>query len=236
MESTIFTLRLKLTLIEKAQRGSKQLAWLHELRSNEKATWWRYVLFLRSVIHVYRVHSIAGQSKTLEDTEKTIESVLPTPGTYRVAYAIHEIDPTSDADGEERPARFIGLIVVRSLGGANDLVLPAHLFPSSSFSSSVLNVEIGYSFLPTVWSRGFATESVTAVLSACRRAKDFWAPFERVYMCAIVNVENLASLGVMRKSGMGELGVWEWTGKEIWLAGKWRDKGYLCVWGMWLVE
>jgi RimJ/RimL family protein N-acetyltransferase len=183
-----------------------------------------------------RSASISGRSKTLEDTEKTIQNLLPTPGRYRVTYAIHEIDTTLDVSGEEHQARFIGTVSIRSLGGANDLALPADLFPSSISSSGVLSVEISYQFLPTAWSRGFATESVTAVLSACRQAKSFWAPFEGVYVRAIVNAENPASLGVMRKSGMGDLGLWQWTGEKVWLAGEWRDQSDLFIWGMWLIE
>ena len=41
MDSAISTQRLKLTLVTKAERGSPELEWLHELRSDEKATWWR---------------------------------------------------------------------------------------------------------------------------------------------------------------------------------------------------
>ena len=41
MDPIIFTPRLKLTLVTKAERGSPELEWLHELHSNEKATWWR---------------------------------------------------------------------------------------------------------------------------------------------------------------------------------------------------
>lgn len=41
MDQTVFTPRLKLTLITKAERGSDEFEWLHEYRSNEQATWWR---------------------------------------------------------------------------------------------------------------------------------------------------------------------------------------------------
>lgn len=41
MDSIVSTPRLKLTLVTKADRGSQELEWLHELRSDEKATWWR---------------------------------------------------------------------------------------------------------------------------------------------------------------------------------------------------
>jgi hypothetical protein len=43
MQRTISTDRLRLTLIEKAEQGSKELEWLHEIKSDEKAQWWRYV-------------------------------------------------------------------------------------------------------------------------------------------------------------------------------------------------
>lgn len=42
MQRIIFTDRLKLTLIEGAERGSQELEWLHEIKSDEKAQWWRY--------------------------------------------------------------------------------------------------------------------------------------------------------------------------------------------------
>lgn len=41
MEKTLFTPKLKLTLITTAEKGSQELEWLHEVRSDEKATWWR---------------------------------------------------------------------------------------------------------------------------------------------------------------------------------------------------
>lgn len=41
MEPIILTPRLKLTLITTAERGSQDLNWYHELRTDEKATFWR---------------------------------------------------------------------------------------------------------------------------------------------------------------------------------------------------
>jgi hypothetical protein len=45
MQGTILTDRLKLTLIEKAEQGSQELEWLHEIKSDEKAQWWRSASF-----------------------------------------------------------------------------------------------------------------------------------------------------------------------------------------------
>lgn len=41
MDPIVFTPRLKLTLVTRAERGSPELEWFHELCSDEKATWWR---------------------------------------------------------------------------------------------------------------------------------------------------------------------------------------------------
>jgi hypothetical protein len=41
MDHTLFTPQLKLTLITAAERGSQEFEWLHELRSDEKAAFWR---------------------------------------------------------------------------------------------------------------------------------------------------------------------------------------------------
>lgn len=42
MDHTIITPKLKLILLTAAERGSREFEWLHELRSDEKATWWRW--------------------------------------------------------------------------------------------------------------------------------------------------------------------------------------------------
>lgn len=56
MELTLFTSRLKLTLIQTAERGSPELEWMHEIRSDEQANFWRYDIFIyegqRSSVHL----------------------------------------------------------------------------------------------------------------------------------------------------------------------------------------
>lgn len=232
METIILTPRLKLTLITTAERKSPELQWLHELRSNEQTTWW----------------SIHGRSKTLEDTEKVIKGILPHPTTenkaksHRVVYAVHELVPPPSSSPvptptpEAHPTRMIGLITLRSLDSSN-LPLPPHLFPASTQPpSSILTVELGYQYLPAAWGKGYATESVSAVFAACQRATPaFWAPFEKIYVRAIVNAENAASQRVVAKVGMALLGVYGWEGEAVFLAGKWRETGDLCVYGRFLV-
>ncbi|KAH7381342.1 GNAT family acetyltransferase-like protein [Phaeosphaeria sp. MPI-PUGE-AT-0046c] len=231
MERTILTPRLKLTLVEKAERGSQELAWLHAIRSDEKTTWW----------------SIHGTSKNLEDTEKHIMTILPAPATdtpdpepkaIRIVYAIHEILPNGSANAtDDVPTRFIGIMTLKSLFPTT-LPEADHLFPPSTRSpTSVLTMELGYLFLPVAWSRGFATESVKAVLGACKSApKEMWFPWEKVFVQAIVDKENAGSRRVMEKSEMRALGDYRWEGNEVWMSGRWRGWMELMFWGMWIVE
>jgi RimJ/RimL family protein N-acetyltransferase len=165
-----------------------------------------------------------------------LKGVLPTIATpeaektYRVVYAVHELLDAAQT-------RFIGLVTLRSLD-ANSFALPAHLFPPSTLTvpRSVLTVELGYLFLPIAWSRGFATESVDAVLSACGVAPSYWEPFKQVYVRAVVAAENPASLKVVAKCGMRKLGVHTWKGEKAWLAGQWRDELDFHIWGIWVPE
>lgn len=194
----------------------------------------------------YKEISVSGRSKSLEDTEKAIKHILPSVFTegdekaYRVVYAVHELLPSSDSDSkptnpEEIPCRFIGLITLRSLS-PDSLALPPHFFPESTRSAEVLTAELGYQFLPTAWGKGFAGESISAVFQACERAPTFWAPYDKVYVRAIVNSGNPASQRVMTKIGVPRLGVYEWKGKALFLAGKWRERDTVWIYGMFVRE
>ncbi|KAF1847934.1 uncharacterized protein K460DRAFT_374893 [Cucurbitaria berberidis CBS 394.84] len=234
METTVCTPRLKLTLITTAKRGSPELEWLHEMRSDAQTTFW----------------SIYGQAKSLEDTERFAKACLPEapeegggkPKSYRVVYAVHEIlqklvtDTQPDVSHAEKPPRFVGLVTVRSLGGPNELTLPPQYTPASTHDPTTLSIELAYQFLPISWGHGIATEAVSTVLNVLKRATAFWQPFKRVYIRAIVNEENPASLGVMRKLGLQNMGVWEWTGEAIWLGGKWTDRSRIWIFGKNLIE
>jgi RimJ/RimL family protein N-acetyltransferase len=219
MKRTLLTPRLKLTLVEEASRGTQEFEWMHELRSDEQTTWWRYnhPCLLDMSLYTY-ADSIHRQSKSPKDTERFLEVCLPSqgnPNAIRIAYAIHEIL-------DDATTRFIGLVTIKSLL-ENNLPETNHLYPPSTF-------------LPVAWGRGFASESLASVLAACRASSDSWKPYKQVFLRAIVAAENTGSLGVMRKSGMKELGVHEWRGEKAWLAGEWRESLVMHIWGMWLLE
>ena len=83
---------------------------------------------------------------------------------------------------------------------------------------------IGYSYLPSAWGKGFATEAASAVLDAYRegtreeRAKGL----ERYYVEGIWDPTNEASGGVLAKLGFRRVGVK--VEERVWLAGAWRDR------------
>ena len=177
--------------------------------------------------------SIIPRSKTIEDTEKAIQRFLPTKDedvkTYRVIYAVHECLPSPSE------TRFIGLVTLKSLDVGIHLVLPESLTLPESAAATTLTVELAYGLLPSAWGNSYATEALNAVFEACKRARDFWEPFQKVYVRVIVNGGNPSSLRVMEKIGVERKGIFKWTGR-IWLAGGWREEDDLHIFGFYLLE
>lgn len=190
--------------------------------------------------------SIDGTAKTVEDTERFLKNALPVTvkdgetKSYRIAYAVHELLHPAENDAvnkEDIPTRFVGLIGVKTLG-PHSLVLRSDILPPSTFEPGCLTVEMGYSYLPSAWGKGYATGAVRAVIDACKRGKTFWEPCDKVFVRAIVSPENPASMRVMAKSGMKELGMhfWDGEGQSIFVGGKWRTTDELHVFGTFVLE
>lgn len=178
--------------------------------------------------------SIHGRAKTLEDTENRIKGTLPSPDSdsndksYRVVYAVHRI--REPAPAETSSTEFIGLVIIRSLDGSA-LALPEDLTLSAAAATTILSLEVAYMLLPRGWGKGYGTEAVGAMFEACRSARAFWAPWDKIYIRAIVNEENPQSVRVMEKTGMVNRGMYVWTGKPIWLAGQWTERSGLHIFG-----
>lgn len=149
---------------------------------------------------------------------------------------------SGSVEGEVGPAEqgknsteFIGvtsLITPR----AGSLALPEDLTLPAAAAVTTLTIEVGYMFLPIGWGKGYATESVQAVFECCKRAQNFWAPFPKLYVRAIVNDGNPASRRVMDKIGMIHKGIYNWTGEAIFIGGEWREQSDLHIYGMHLLE
>lgn len=139
---------------------------------------------------------------------------------YRYEYAVHELL-------EESTTRFIGLITLRTLSSEECKFPPRDTHGSTA---TTLSLEVGYMFLPTSWSQGFATESITAALKSLESTPTvLWAPHKKLIVRAIVNDENAPSQRVMEKCGMGEPEVVEFEGGRFFIAGKWRTRHRLFV-------
>ncbi|KAK3324804.1 GNAT domain-containing protein [Cercophora scortea] len=228
MDPVIFTPRLKLTLVTTAEKGSQDLAWYHELRSNEQSSFW----------------NIHGTSKSLEETEKGWKADPPYPtaeSPHRVSYAVHRLLSPDSADKTQ--TEYIGHVNLRPVSTSGDavraLAIPENLtsLPPSAAAATVV-IEVGYGFLPAAWGKGFATEAVRATIEACKAvtAREFWKPFTKVYIRAIVNGLNGASLRVLDKVGIAKRGIYGWKGEPIFHGGGWRGEADLHIYGMYLVE
>lgn len=134
-----------------------------------------------------------------------------------------------------KATEFIGLVTLASLHSGH-LVLPEEFALPGAAGSTTLTLELAYMFLPKGWSKGYATEAVEAVFESCKRTPSSWNPFSKIYVRAVVNDGNPASLRVMEKTGITKMGVYEWTGKAVFIGGEWQERTSLHVFAMCLLE
>lgn len=174
----------------------------------------------------------------------TLPTGLPVgeENVYRVAYAVHRFIDSESGNGaseptekEKTPTEFIGLINLKSLG-PRALALPEGLTIPSSAAATTLVLELSYAYLPIAWGKGYAVESLAPVFDACKRVSAAWSPFSKLYIRAIVNERNPASLRVMEKVGMSKRGVYNWTGDAIMIGGEMRTQDNLHIYGRHLLE
>lgn len=184
------------------------------------------------------LQSIHGHAKSIEDTENVCKILLPIHGekqSWRIVYAVHRILGPKNAL-EDKSTEFIGLASLKSLDD-HTLALPDNLTKlSAADANTIVTMELSYAFLPSAWGKGYATESVSAVLASCKMARSFWIPFEKVYIRAILDGDNAPSMRVMEKTGMKSNGIFVWTGKPVFIGGLWRERSDLHIFGMSLLD
>jgi RimJ/RimL family protein N-acetyltransferase len=185
--------------------------------------------------------STLGTSKSIEDTQKVAKMCLPLldaqdKGKCRAAFIVHKLPTSNEDSGQNEGAASYGeLLGFVSLRPAQTIPLPDHFSVADGPETGTLKVEVGYMFLPTSWGHGYATEAVKAAIDAYKDARDFWSPFTRLYVEAIVGEANPSSVRVLEKAGLKRMGLHKWDGEPVFLAGAWRECQVL-VYGTWLVE
>jgi len=223
MEKTILTPRLELNLIQSDDDATLQD--LHVLRVDPDACSW----------------SIYGTSKSLEDTQKILQFMLPISKKdgdlhqFSASYLVRErAKPDVAGKPSERPAP-IGQLGLRGcveygVPFPDNLTLP----DSVATRDSVLKREIGYMFARQGWGKGYCSEAVAAVLQAYQNAPSFWAPYRGVWVSAVTGATNVQSQRVLEKSGFKLLGMHYWDGEKVFLGGDWQPPEVM-VWAKYLV-
>ncbi|OAA50727.1 Acyl-CoA N-acyltransferase [Cordyceps fumosorosea ARSEF 2679] len=200
LHSDISTARLLLRpLVRAPEEDPIALERFHTLWSNEQATKW----------------SLRGPSHTLEASKDWMAGTIPLPmptNRIRIAYLVLYADddegfvhPTKIDEKHWKMAGVITLLASNfTLEGEVDAGGPRG--PEDPFRA----VELGYLFMPEVWGKGVATESVRGVVDAYRRdvepARRPLCPRE---VQANVHVLNGASRRVLEKVGFTEVGRFE---------------------------
>ncbi|KAF2747012.1 hypothetical protein M011DRAFT_444814 [Sporormia fimetaria CBS 119925] len=211
IDAVITTPRLKLTRLTRADRDSEEFAWLHSLYSDEQASFW----------------SLGGKTNSLDESAAKVKRVLSsnsqTSPSYQYFHLVHDIEDRNN------PV-FVGTMNLKAVENGG-LILPAQLSLTGASEPGVLSLEVGYGFLPAVWGKGYATEALDGLLSACSKAKEALKPYTKLYVQAVVNHSNLASQRVVEKCGFTYLGDFVYEGEPVFIGGKWREKDTVQVWG-----
>ena len=171
------------------------------------------------------VRSLYGPQKTLAEAQKFLRTLLPNDEgentKYQVIYAVHRIlDNGSSPSDTSKDSQIIGLCTLKP-----NMTVPIHdhMTTKTNKETGVLRLEIGYQLLPEFWGRGYATEACIALLEACRLSRPHFAPFTSLYIDGVVSPDHPASMKVLEKAGLKQIGLNKWEGEPVFLAGGMRD-------------
>ena len=114
----------------------------------------------------------------------------------RPAFGFWKVRPLLD----NRPGPFAGWVFLRPVGAAG-----WYSHARDELDLDPRTPELGYRFARRFWGRGFATE-------AARRVLDRAAAFGEPDVCAIRQVDNAGSGGVMRKLGLADARTFQLPG------------------------
>lgn len=219
MRSICFSSRLKLTRLVNQGLESSDLALFHRLWTNADATKW----------------SIHGVCKSLKDSQKFMYKLLPQANG--VGFAVHRPGIASKANAKHllKETRidweFIGIITLLPQQSVLPMPLVSEYLDSSQSAPSVKarepadveTVQLGYLFLPDYWGKGYATESVAAVLSHYRDFKASICDPKPTYIESVMHNANIGSIRVMEKLEFPVVGIKVWGLEPVMLGGELRE-------------
>lgn len=89
--------------------------------------------------------------------------------------------------------------------------------------------ELGYLYRPQYWGKGYATESCSAAIDSLRKELEGVSSTSGLNLVAKTDPDNEESLRVLKKLGFYMVEHKKLGGPQRFLAGQWRDDGYLIL-------
>ena len=89
--------------------------------------------------------------------------------------------------------------------------------------------ELGYLYRPQYWGKGYATESCSAAIDSMRKELEEASNIIGLKLVANTDPGNEGSVQVLKKLGFQMIEHKKLGGPERFLAGQWREDGYLIL-------